>query len=83
MICSLLSACSFSEVFSKLKDVSIFEKSEKTEMDYSSTDGVLVSSVVEGSPAEASGIERGDIILEINGEQVHSLQDIRDVLVGF
>ena len=76
----LLSACSFSEALSKLQNISVFEKTDKSQVDYSSKDGVLVSSVMEGSPAEAAGIERGDIILEIAGEPVNSLEDIRRLL---
>ena len=42
-----------------------------------STDGALVTDVVEGSPAQAAGIKRGDVILKINGQ---SVKDSRELL---
>lgn len=36
--------------------------------------GILLSDIVEGSPAESAGLRRGDVILTINGEQVRSRQ---------
>ena len=37
--------------------------------------GVLVSEVVSGSASEASGIKAGDIITEVNGKEVGSVQE--------
>ena len=34
------------------------------------TDGALVSSVIEGSPAEKAGLKAGDVIVEFNGKKV-------------
>jgi len=42
--------------------------------------GVMVHSVVEGSPAEEAGIGPGDIILEVNGECVHRWGDVQNVI---
>lgn len=39
------------------------------------TAGVVVSSVETGSPAEAAGLQRGDVIQEVNHEVVKSLED--------
>ncbi|HEX2056538.1 MAG TPA: PDZ domain-containing protein, partial [Nitrospiraceae bacterium] len=39
------------------------------------TTGVVVSSVEAGSPAESAGLQRGDVIQEINHEVVKSLED--------
>jgi serine protease Do len=39
------------------------------------TTGVVVSSVESGSPAESAGLQRGDVIQEINHEVVKSLED--------
>jgi len=48
--------------------------------------GVLVGDVIEDSPAEETGIKRGDIIAKVNDEEVNSpeeLQDkIRDIDIG-
>jgi serine protease Do len=39
------------------------------------TTGVVVNSVESGSPAESAGLQRGDVIQEINHEVVKSLED--------
>ncbi|MEX0320783.1 MAG: Do family serine endopeptidase [Puniceicoccaceae bacterium] len=39
--------------------------------------GALIESVQDRSPAERAGLERGDIIREINGEAVDSVTDLR------
>ena len=39
--------------------------------------GVLVSSVVEDSPAEKAGIESGDVILKIDGKEIENTLDLR------
>ena len=40
-------------------------------------EGVQVRSVVEGSPAGLAGIETGDIILSIDGQEVKTVEDVR------
>jgi serine protease Do len=40
-------------------------------------EGVLISSVEKGSPAEKAGLLQGDIILEYNGKPIKSLQSFR------
>jgi S1-C subfamily serine protease len=42
-----------------------------------STQGVVVTAVVEGSPADEVGIRRGDVILEANQQQINNVQDYR------
>lgn len=42
--------------------------------------GIQVVSVAEGSPAELAGIESGDIILEINGEEVNTSSDAKQII---
>ena len=39
------------------------------------TTGVVVSSVETGGPAEAAGLQRGDVIQEVNHEVVKTLED--------
>ncbi|MBZ4660213.1 MAG: DegQ family serine endoprotease, partial [Desulfacinum sp.] len=38
--------------------------------------GVLISDVVEGSPADKAGLETGDIVVEFNGEPVENAHDL-------
>ncbi len=42
--------------------------------------GVLVSEVVEDSPADKAGIEEGDIIIEFGGKRVESPEKLRDLV---
>lgn len=45
-----------------------------------STDGVFVVDVVDGSPAEKAGLERGDVILEFEGKEARSVRRLtRDI----
>jgi serine protease Do len=43
--------------------------------------GVIVSDIHSGGPAEAVGLKVGDIVLEVNGEKVNSDSDILSVMV--
>ena len=40
-----------------------------------STDGVVVARVADGSPAKEAGIQRGDVIREVNGQEIRSMAD--------
>ncbi|MBN1885281.1 MAG: PDZ domain-containing protein [Candidatus Krumholzibacteriota bacterium] len=42
----------------------------RRERDYPKRDGVLVTGIIENSPAEKAGIEKGDIVYSFNGEEV-------------
>lgn len=42
--------------------------------------GLLVTDIIEDSPAEEAGLIRGDILLEIDGEAVETVADVRTVL---
>ena len=44
------------------------------------SNGLMVRAVVANSPAEESGIEPGDIILEVDGQPVHRQGDIQDIV---
>jgi len=46
------------------------------------SDGVLVAAVEAGSPAEKTGIARGDIVLTVNGTAVNTPRAIRQALDG-
>jgi bifunctional DNase/RNase len=43
-------------------------------------EGVLVSDVKPGSPAETAGLKTGDVIIEINGRRIQSLGSFRSVV---
>jgi serine protease Do len=45
------------------------------QLNLKSTDGVIVARVDEGSAAAESGVQRGDIIREINRQKVRSMAD--------
>lgn len=45
--------------------------------------GVLINNVIDGSPAEKSGIKRGDILLSINNEKISSVEQYRESLSDF
>ncbi|MFH1379547.1 MAG: Do family serine endopeptidase [bacterium] len=42
--------------------------------------GALVNRIIEGSPAQKAGIERGDIIFEFDGKQVKDVRDLQDIV---
>jgi len=47
---------------------------------FSSQYVVLVTSVQVDSPAYSAGIKPGDVIIEVDGREIHSIQDLRQVL---
>lgn len=54
-------------------------KSEYTQL-YGAPKGVYVSTVTEGSGADKAGIIRGDIIVELNGEEITSMAELKNEL---
>jgi Do/DeqQ family serine protease len=40
--------------------------------------GVLVTRVVNGSPAEGAGLKSGDVVLEVNGNEIRSSSELRN-----
>lgn len=45
-------------------------------------DGVLIADVELGSPASNAGLQRGDIILKVDGKTVHKVADLEGLLAG-
>ena len=43
-------------------------------------EGYRLSGVVPGSPADSVGLMKGDIIVRIDGDVIHSLRDVSDSL---
>ncbi len=50
---------------------------ERRQMNLTGNEGVLVASVVPGSPAENAGIQPGDVILQVNQVPVSSVQAVK------
>ena len=46
------------------------------------TKGVLVGDVSDGGPAEKAGIQRGDVIVEYNGEKVDNVTALRNMVAN-
>ena len=47
-----------------------------------STEGALVGDVVKDSPAEKAGIQRGDVIVEFNGQKVSSMEELPTIVAA-
>jgi serine protease Do len=45
-------------------------------------EGVLVRSVMKGTPAEKAGLRAGDVIVKVDGERVSDASDLRNALRG-
>ncbi len=46
------------------------------------SEGVIISRVDRGSPAERAGLERGDVIVAVNGERVRNYESARRAIFG-
>ena len=46
------------------------------------TDGVVVTAVEPGSPADDAGLRRGDVILEIGNRRVRDVADYKKAVAG-
>ena len=45
--------------------------------------GVYVFQITKNSPASKAGIERGDILLKVNGEEVNSIPELRNIILQY
>jgi len=45
--------------------------------------GVLVNGVVDGSPAQAAGLQRGDCLISLDGKGIDDIGDFRQLLVAY
>lgn len=62
-----------------VEDIQAYEKSSFS-LQLDIVDGVLVTRVLENSPAMLSGIQMNDVIVGINETEIHSLKDLREFL---
>jgi Do/DeqQ family serine protease len=53
------------------------------ELDLSTTQGVYVANVMEDSGAEEAGIEKGDVIIDVNGEEVTRVSELQEKISRF
>ena len=44
--------------------------------------GVIVTDIVPDSPSDAAGLDKGDIILEINKRPINNIVDYQDAIKG-
>ncbi len=56
------------------------EIKKRLNIDHQVLGGVFVNSVISNSPAQKSGILRGDVITEINRKTIYSPQDLLDII---
>jgi S1-C subfamily serine protease len=57
------------------------EKEEgKDATDYGTMEGIYVAEVVENSAAEEAGIEKGDVITEVDGQKVQKFGDLSGII---
>ena len=47
---------------------------------YGVPSGVVIAEVVQGSPADQAGLERGDILTALDGRNITSMTQLQDVL---
>jgi len=55
---------------------------ERTAMGIEGSVGILVGDIYEGSPAAAVDLNRGDVIVEINGERIYSQRQAQLLVAG-
>ncbi len=69
------------ETFKKLGiEVQTLTKDLAERLGYEGEEGVVVTSVEPGSPADEKGIRRGDLIQEVGGKKVRSVREYRAAL---
>jgi len=56
------------------------QKEEGKEADFGTMEGIYVATVVEGSAAEDAGIEKGDVITEVDGQKVTKFGDLSGII---
>ena len=60
--------------------ISVQELTEDLQQVFGVNKGVVISEVQQGSPAENSGLKRGDVLTEINDRKVTSVNDVKNTI---
>jgi serine protease Do len=64
----------------KLADLTPDDRNELQAQDQQSVHGAIVEDVQPGSPADNAGLQRGDVIMEVNRRSVKSAAEVAQVL---
>jgi serine protease Do len=54
------------------------ELGERAQADEAAPEGVVIAEVVANSPAALAGIEKGDIVVAVDGKPIHSATQLRN-----
>jgi serine protease Do len=50
--------------------------------DFEAKEGAIVSSVEEGGPAAKAGLKPGDVVVRMNGQEIHASADLRNLIAA-
>lgn len=56
------------------------EKAKGNDVDISATSGVYVDKVADASAAEEAGIEKGDVVTELDGKRVTKMSELQEII---
>ncbi len=56
------------------------DEDDREALNYEGKHGILIEGVVDEGPSESAGIEAGDILISIDGEDVKSTKKLRKIL---
>jgi S1-C subfamily serine protease len=52
------------------------------ELQIDASEGVIITEIDEGSPAQLVGFQKGDVVLAINGEKIGTTRDLDRIMRG-
>jgi S1-C subfamily serine protease len=62
------------------RQVDMEKEQDKEVVDYGTMEGIYVAEVMENSAAEEAGIEKGDVIIEVDGQKMQKFGDLSGLL---
>ncbi|MBR5935477.1 MAG: trypsin-like peptidase domain-containing protein [Bacteroidaceae bacterium] len=62
---------------------SMLQLDENKGKDFGTVDGVFISDLTESGGAVAAGIEKGDVIIAINGKKVRTMTELQETIVQY